>query len=193
MRKNAPLQLEQIMCNPRVYRNLQYGFNNFETLSGKNYAEPYERNKWREDYVQLPFQINGENIGFNMNLPYEQLDRLTPNKIIGQTSPFIKAVPELLSGKYAYTGMDINGEYIGNQVSPFRIANTAISKDTPLDKVLYGLSQSGINFATVDNQLANQQELIEQYYPYVNADNVDFEEEDMLSALLNKIRSGGDE
>ena len=195
MRKNAPLQLEQIMCNPRIYRNLQYGFNNFETLSGENYAEPYERNKWREDYVQLPFQINGENVGFNLNLPYEQLDRLTPNKIIGQTSPFIKAVPELLSGKYAYTGMDINGvgEYIGNQISPFRIANTAISKDTPLDKVLYGLSQSGINFATVDNQLANQQELIEQYYPYVNADNVGFEEEDMLSALLNKIRSGGDE
>lgn len=195
MRKNAPLQLEQIMCNPRVYRNLNYGFNNFETLSGENYVEPYERNKWREDYVQLPFQINGENAGFNMNLPYEQLDRLTPNKIIGQTSPFIKAVPELMSGKYAFTGMDINGlgEYIGNQVSPFRITNTLVNKDTNLDKVLYGLSQSGINFATVDNQLANQQDLIEQYYPYVNSDNVGFDEESMLAALIDKIRSDKDE
>ena len=192
MRKNAPLQLEQIMCNPKVYRNLQYGFNNFEVMSGENYVEPYERNKWREDYVQLPFQVNGENIGFNMNLPYEQLERFTPNKLIGQTSPFIKAIPELMSGKYAYTGMDINslGEYIGNQVSPFRITNTLVNKESDLDKVLYGLSQGGVNFATVDNQLANQQDLIENYYPYVNADNVGFNNDDMLSALLNKIRSG---
>ena len=88
--------------------------------------------------------------------------------------------------------MDINslGEYIGNQVSPFRITNTLVNKESDLDKVLYGLSQGGVNFATVDNQLANQQDLIENYYPYVNADNVGFNNDDMLSALLNKIRSG---
>ena len=48
MRKNNPLQLEQIFCNPRVYRNLNYGFNNFETLSGSNYVEDENRNEWRK-------------------------------------------------------------------------------------------------------------------------------------------------
>lgn len=190
MRKNNPLQLEQIFCNPRVYRNLNYGFNNFETLSGSNYVEEENRNEWRKDYVQLPFQINGENIGFNLNLPYETLERLTPEKILGQSSPLIKALPELYSGKYAFTGMDVNSvpEYLMNQIAPVRIMD-GISDKEGVSKALYGLSQAtGINVATIKDQLGSQQELIENYYPYVNADNVGYEDEDIFTALLNKIK-----
>ena len=193
MRKNNPLQLEQIFCNPRVYRNLNYGFNNFETLSGSNYVEDKNRNEWRKDYVQLPFQINGENIGFNLNLPYETLERLTPEKILGQSSPLIKALPELYSGKYAFTGMDVNSvpEYLMNQVAPVRIMD-GISDKEGLSKVLYGLSQAtGVNVATIKDQLGSQQELIDKYYPYINAENVGYDDEDIFAALLNKIK--GDE
>ena len=190
MRKNNPLQLEQIFCNPRVYRNLNYGFNNFETLSGSNYVEDENRNEWRKDYVQLPFQIGGENIGFNLNLPYETLERLTPEKILGQTSPLIKALPELYSGKYAFTGMDVNSvpEYLMNQVAPVRIMD-GISDKEGLSKALYGLSQAtGINVATIKDQLGSQEELIDKYYPYINAENVGYEDEDIFAALLNKIK-----
>ena len=190
MRKNNPLQLEQIFCNPRVYRNLNYGFNNFETLSGSNYVEDENRNEWRKDYVQLPFQIGGENIGFNLNLPYETLERLTPEKILGQSSPLIKALPELYSGKYAFTGMDVNSvpEYLMNQVAPVRIMD-GISDKEGISKALYGLSQAtGINVATIKDQLGSQEELIDKYYPYINADNVGYEDEDIFAALLNKIK-----
>ena len=190
MRKNNPLQLEQIFCNPRVYRNLNYGFNNFETLSGSNYVEDENRNEWRKDYVQLPFQIGGENIGFNLNLPYETLERLTPEKILGQSSPLIKALPELYSGKYAFTGMDVNSvpEYLMNQVAPVRIMD-GISDKEGVSKALYGLSQAtGINVATIKDQLGSQEELIDKYYPYINADNVGYEDEDIFAALLNKIK-----
>ena len=190
MRKNNPLQLEQIFCNPRVYRNLNYGFNNFETLSGSNYVEDENRNEWRKDYVQLPFQIGGENIGFNLNLPYETLERLTPEKILGQSSPLIKALPELYSGKYAFTGMDVNSvpEYLMNQVAPVRIMD-GIGDKEGVSKALYGLSQAtGINVATIKDQLGSQEELIDKYYPYINADNVGYDDEDIFAALLNKIK-----
>ena len=193
MRKNNPLQLEQIFTNPRVYRNLNYGFNNFELLSGSNYVEDENRNEWRKDYVQLPFQINGENIGFNLNLPYETLERLTPEKILGQSSPLIKALPELYSGKYAFTGMDVNSvpEYLMNQVAPVRIMD-GISDKEGLSKALYGLSQAtGVNVATIKDQLGSQEELIDKYYPYINADNVGYDDENIFVALLNKIK--GDE
>lgn len=190
MRKNNPLQLEQIFTNPRVYRNLNYGFNNFELLSGSNYVEDENRNEWRKDYVQLPFQIGGENIGFNLNLPYETLERLTPEKILGQSSPLIKALPELYSGKYAFTGMDVNSvpEYLMNQVAPVRIMD-GVSDKEGISKALYGLSQvTGINVATIKDQLGSQGELIDKYYPYINADNVGYEDEDIFAALLNKIK-----
>lgn len=190
MRKNNPLQLEQIFCNPRVYRNLNYGFNNFETLSGSNYVEDENRNEWRKDYVQLPFQIAGENVGFNLNLPYETLERLTPEKILGQTSPLIKALPELYSGKYAFTGMDVNSvpEYLMNQIAPVRIIDGIDDKEG-VSKALYGLSQAtGVNVATIKDQLGSQEELIDKYYPYINADNVGYDDEDIFAALLNKIK-----
>lgn len=194
MRKNNPLQLEQIFVNPQIYRNLNYGFNNFEVMSGSNYVEDTNRNEWRKDYVQLPFQINGENIGFNLNLPYETLERLTPSKILGQSNPLIKSLPELYSGKYAYTGMDVNSvpEYLMNQIAPVRIID-GISDKEGLSKALYGLSQAtGINVATIKDQLGSQQQLIEKYYPYVNADNVGYENEDIFEALLKKIKGDDD-
>ena len=194
MRKNNPLQLEQIFVNPQIYRNLNYGFNNFEVMSGSNYVEDTNRNEWRKDYVQLPFQINGENIGFNLNLPYETLERLTPSKILGQSNPLIKALPELYSGKYAYTGMDVNSvpEYLMNQVAPVRIMD-GINDKEGVSKALYGLSQAtGINVATIKDQLGSQQQLIEKYYPYVNAENVGYENEDIFEALLKKIKGDDD-
>lgn len=194
MRKNNPLQLEQIFVNPQIYRNLNYGFNNFEVMSGSNYVEDTNRNEWRKDYVQLPFQINGENIGFNLNLPYETLERLTPSKILGQSNPLIKALPELYSEKYAYTGMDVNSvpEYLMNQIAPVRIMD-GISDKEGLSKALYGLSQAtGINVATIKDQLGSQQQLIEKYYPYVNAENVGYENEDIFEALLKKIKGDDD-
>ena len=194
MRKNNPLQLEQIFVNPQIYRNLNYGFNNFEVMSGSNYVEDTNRNEWRKDYVQLPFQINGENIGFNLNLPYETLERLTPSKILGQSNPLIKALPELYSGKYAYTGIDVNSvpEYLMNQIAPVRIMD-GISDKEGVSKALYGLSQAtGINVATIKDQLGSQQQLIEKYYPYVNAENVGYENEDIFEALLKKIKGDDD-
>lgn len=142
MRKNVPLQLREMMLQPELYRNLEKGINNFERFSGEDYVRDEDRSEWRKDYIQVPFQIEGKNFGFTPNLPYQQLDRLTPSKLIGQTSPLIKAPIELATGEYAYTGMPISdaGEYLINQFSIPRAVAVTKEKEG-IDKTLYPLGQ----------------------------------------------------
>lgn len=142
MRKNVPLQLREMMLQPELYRNLTKGLNNFERLSGEDYVRDENRSEWRQEYVQVPFKFKGQTFGFDLNLPYEQLDRLTPNKLLGQMTPAIKAPIELASREYAYTGMPVNSlqEYITNQFSIPRAVAVTENK-YGADKTLYPIGQ----------------------------------------------------
>lgn len=154
MRKNIPLQLEQMIANPVLYMNVAKAEEEIENMSGDNEVKDSDRNEWRQDYVQLPFQIGGENIGLNPQLPFQQLDRLAPNKILGQMTPAIKAPFEVLTGKYAYTGVPIeNGvDYLASQTTPTKLINQQSDKEG-IDKNLYIASQlSGLPTATIKKE-----------------------------------------
>jgi hypothetical protein len=153
MRKNVPLQLEQMLENPALYANVNKIINNFESMSGDNLVEDKDRNPWRKEYVQLPYQVDGQNIGFNPQLPYQQLERLTLPRLIGQTSPLIKAPIELMTGEYAYTGIPIDsvGDYIASQTVPTRMLNQQADMEG-LDKELYIAGQiAGFPMGTINS------------------------------------------
>jgi hypothetical protein len=112
MRKNLPLQFEMMMEHPQVYANTQKAFREIGQMGQEDeYVEENERNPWRQGDIQLPFKINGRSYGIADQLPYTQLERiLDPQKLLGQTSPWLKTPVEALTNTFLYTGMPITGE-----------------------------------------------------------------------------------
>lgn len=150
MRKNVPMELEQMIEQPQTFSFLDKGLTEIQQMNGE-YIPENERNEWRQDYVQLPFNIGGEQVGINLNLPYQQLDRLTPNKLLGQTSPAIKAPIENILGKYLYTGVETGSplEYLMRQSTLGNmILNT--SEKEGLNRTLYPIGQlTGLPIGTM--------------------------------------------
>lgn len=120
MRKNIPMELEAMLNTPSIFRNINYGIDEIQNID-ENTVPENKRNEWRQDYIEIPYSRNltdtSENIGINPQFPYQQLDRLDIDKLIGSTSPLIKMPLEAYTGSYAYTGMDIDSplEYILGQ------------------------------------------------------------------------------
>ena len=120
MRKNIPMELEAMLNTPSIFRNINYGIDEIQNMD-ENTVPENKRNEWRQDYIEIPYSRNltytSENIGINPQFPYQQLDRLDVDKLIGSTSPLIKMPLEAYTGSYAYTGMDIDSplEYILSQ------------------------------------------------------------------------------
>ena len=120
MRKNIPMELEAMLNTPSIFRNINYGIDEIQNMD-ENTVPENKRNEWRQDYIEIPYSRNltdtSENIGINPQFPYQQLDRLDVDKLIGSTSPLIKMPLEAYTGSYAYTGMDIDSplEYILGQ------------------------------------------------------------------------------
>ena len=112
MRKNLPLQLEMMIEKPQVYSNFQKAFREIGQMGEDGeYVEENERNPWRQGDVQLPFKINGRSYGIADQLPYTQLERiLDPQKLLGQTSPWLKTPVEMLTNTFLYTGQPIFGD-----------------------------------------------------------------------------------
>lgn len=112
MRKNLPLQLEQMIEQPQKYLNIQKAFREIGEMSPDGqYVEENERNPYRQGDIQLPFQINGRSYGVADQLPYTQLERiLDPQKLLGQTTPWLKTPVEALTNTFLYTGQSVTGD-----------------------------------------------------------------------------------
>ena len=153
MRKNVPLQLEMMIDHPFVLRMADKTMENIEAVS-EDRVEDGNRNEWRRDYIQMPFQINGENVGINPQLPFQQLDRIAPRKIVGQMSPVIKGPMEAITGEYAYTGLPIEGirDYLTNQTTPTKVLARGAAKEG-VEKHLYILGQlTGLPMGVIKEQ-----------------------------------------
>ena len=147
MRKNVPLQLEQMLENPVLYMNTSKTINNINAMNGENEVEEEDRTQWNKDAIQIG------DIGINPQLPYQQLDKLTPNRIMGQTSPIIKAPIEGITGEYMYTGYPIKSplDYLTSQTTPTKILSQQAPKEGR-DKYLYLLGQlSGFPISDLSN------------------------------------------
>ena len=165
MRKNLPMELRQMLEQPSTFSTIDKGLTEFEKIDKENYVNENHRNKWRQNFTQIPFTRQG----INLQLPYYQLDRLDPNisfddegddesddrsklpfnKVIGSTSPLIKLFPELAMGEYIYTEMPTNnlGSYLANQTTLSGLAHNYFYDDTGelKDKEYWGLDSSDLN------------------------------------------------
>lgn len=127
MRKNIPMELQQMIERPQLFSNINKAMTNTEkTLAGDDYKGENDRNTWRQEYIQF-----GHKYGIADQLPYNQLERVSkPSYILGQTTPLIKAPIEAVTGKYVYTGVDIDSplDYLLSQSTPTKLYNVSEKK-----------------------------------------------------------------
>ena len=146
MRKNFPLQIEQMLKAPQIYRNYNYGVKEFE-MSGDDYVPENKRNEWRQDYIQIP----NTGYGINMQFPHQQIERFFDvDKMAGMLSPAIKAPVELINGEYVYTGFPIRrNEYVGRSKKGEPVSKEY--KQTPISRSMleYLASQFRIPSSTM--------------------------------------------
>lgn len=145
MKKNFPMELEQMIEQPTTYTMLQKLYTNFEKSGSNEYYGENDRNDWRQEHIQMPFTFeNGDTYGITDQMPYNQIERLVdPQKLLGQTSPILKTPIEIGLGKYAYTGADIKntGEYLANQTFWSKLPVVSSSYDDPIQKRNYIIGQ----------------------------------------------------
>jgi len=105
MRKNIPLQLEQMIQQPGKYTAMAHGQKAIEGMSPAT-EEKYLPNWMREEemYVRLPGRKY-----FNPDLPFQDLAKLTLsdrtiNEIVAPISPLIKGLFEVAANKDIFRG-----------------------------------------------------------------------------------------
>lgn len=162
MRKNIPMELEAMLNTPSIFRNINYGINEIQNMD-ENTVPENKRNEWRQDYIEIPYSRNltdtSENIGINPQFPYQQLDRLDVDKLIGSTSPLIKMPLEAYTGSYAYTGMDINSplEYIlGQSLVTSPVSRIMETNDKDEQKMREISKFTTFPIATIKDQTVNK-------------------------------------
>ena len=162
MRKNIPMELEAMLNTPSIFRNINYGIDEIQNMD-ENTVPENKRNEWRQDYIEIPYSRNltdtSENIGINPQFPYQQLDRLDVDKLIGSTSPLIKMPLEAYTGSYAYTGMDIDSplEYIlGQSLVTSPVARIMETNDKDEQKIREISKFTTFPIATIKDQTINK-------------------------------------
>ena len=162
MRKNIPMELEAMLNTPSIFRNINYGIDEIQNMD-ENTVPENKRNEWRQDYIEIPYSRNltdtSENIGINPQFPYQQLDRLDVDKLIGSTSPLIKMPLEAYTGSYAYTGMDIDSplEYIlGQSLVTSPVARIMETNDKDEQKIREISKFTTFPIATIKDQTVNK-------------------------------------
>lgn len=162
MRKNIPMELEAMLNTPSIFRNINYGIDEIQNMD-ENTVPENKRNEWRQDYIEIPYSRNltdtSENIGINPQFPYQQLDRLDVDKLIGSTSPLIKMPLEAYTGSYAYTGMDIDSplEYIlGQSLVTSPVSRMMETNDKDEQKMREISKFTTFPIATIKDQTVNR-------------------------------------
>ena len=79
MRKNVPLQVEQMFVNPGAYRTVARGGRMMESfVPEEDRLKPEEKNEFARDWTQMPWKTVGksgkeEPVFWNPNMPYQGL------------------------------------------------------------------------------------------------------------------------
>ena len=113
MRKNIPLQIQEMYKNPQRYRELPNMFGSIEDMS------PELENIPEHDYFKhittvrmpfrsesLPFQRGGNPVYLNLDLPFSDLNKLNLKDQVSSISPLIKVWFEIYSDRGYSTFLD---------------------------------------------------------------------------------------
>jgi hypothetical protein len=127
MKKNIPLQFEQIIDNPAKYGRIQRGINSFSQ------PETDEEKRYKPDYLGDAIHT-GHGEYTNVNLPYKDLGKLNPKDMFSSVNPLLKMIAEVGTNTNTYFGSPIKnneGELV--KPTPYQIP---FAKDTPNGKMI---------------------------------------------------------
>ena len=146
MRKNLPMELEEMLEQPTTYTALNKTFTEISKSGDDEYISENEKQDWFKNYIQLPVSNeDGEPYAISNALPYTQIDRIfNLRKLAGQSSPFIKTPIELVTQKQLYSGTDIGSynDYLINQLGYYGNLISAQQNKDGNEKTAYILGQS---------------------------------------------------
>jgi len=118
MRKNVPLQVEQLFNNPSAYATYTKVKNNIDRMTPESERlEASQKNQFAQDWIQLPFDTiakdgSSQPTFFNPGLPLNDLDKLSVSdvgrNIFTSLTPFIKLPMEIIMNKNMYFDNDIS-------------------------------------------------------------------------------------
>lgn len=167
LRKNAPLQLETMLENPGLYRNINKvlrgvtNMNNQEDRMEDKYTAAYA-----QDWVQTPFTSKeGNPIIMNPSLPQGDVNRIPDisdlggsfNEIMSQVNPILKVPTEFATNKNFFLDKEIfeedknavltGADYIMSQGAYYNTIKNLIKKDGT-DRALQILNElAGVKFS----------------------------------------------
>lgn len=106
-RKNIPLQFESMVTQPGKYALVAKGKRSVEELSPQEVPENELPEWFKEEYaIRTPFRDGqGNQLYWIPNLPFVDLNTLNPRDIYSRLSPFIKLLPDLLTGQNISLGI----------------------------------------------------------------------------------------
>jgi hypothetical protein len=114
MRKNIPLQMEQLLVQPNTYRNVGKAMNAIRDLTPEDEkVEKKDINEFARDWVQLPINTKGtsgnkEPVFWNPNMPFQDFNRMSARDTIGSLTPAIKLPIELATNHNWYFNSPIS-------------------------------------------------------------------------------------
>jgi hypothetical protein len=148
MRKNVPLQAENIIRTPGKYSATKKAFDGVRDLSAPVNEENMPDYMNNPNWVKTPITQDGNPMYWNANLPTGDLEKLNPNDlnktILGSLSPILKAPLELEFNQNSFFGDKIE-KYQGEmKKAPSYLPNLP----EPVVKMLgaqYGVNKEGVN------------------------------------------------
>lgn len=176
MRKNVPLQVEQMLTNPDKYRAVAKAFGTMEDMNDEKIAEK-DRPMYSRDWVQLPFSWKGGDgqekaMFWNPNLPFMDVNLLPitgqgVKKLFSRTSPLISQGVEQSLNKNIYFNKSLEEMYPTSSSPRLEhflgtIPNMKMAKDlsskTGASKVAAGANAIGLPKVSVVNRYDRKNE-----------------------------------
>lgn len=186
LRKNARLQVSQLIEQPGKYRDVA------KVMTGVEHMTPQEErmnpafiSDWGQDWIQTPFSMtneegNTEPLLLNPAMPFMDLNRI-PNpmqpiqsarELFTQSSPQLKVPTELAMNRNVFLDSPITREgsnpavdvmkYLGSQFGLVNAVNGVAGRDNGTDAMLGALNATtGVKMNSYDYERAKQMKIAE--------------------------------
>lgn len=117
MRKNVPLQIEQLFAQPEKFIAARSAMRNFSNLRGE--PETDQQKMLKPDYLENAIPM-GDGKYINVNLPFQDLQKITSFKdMYSSLNPLAKLAVEIPSNKNVYYDSPIKFDEYYKKESPF--------------------------------------------------------------------------